>query len=284
MTTYTAWGVDYAFGNGLTIQELKNNKADFVCRYLSYLPNPKVIDKAEFQGLIEAGIKVVLNWEFTGQEFSKSQGEQDAAEALKQIKALGAPDAAVIFSLDRAAPPDTADPTQYAEGVAQVFPWADRGHYGDDGWMEVVFGQNLAKYGWQTYAWSDNLWHPKAQLQQYQNSVSMGPATVDRDRATQHDYGQYPRPPKFALNPVQALGVKPRYTQADLSWDAAPRATGYRVVVSTHGIVTQSFNVAGLGVTLHNLSERTQYEVTVVATPATNWGLAHPAHVIFNTK
>jgi len=74
-------------------------------------------------------------------------------------------------------------------GVASVLGHDRTGLYGGYDAMVAYFDANIGKYGWQTYAWSNGQWHPNAQLQQYENSVQVAPATVDRDRATSSDYG-----------------------------------------------------------------------------------------------
>jgi peptidoglycan hydrolase-like protein with peptidoglycan-binding domain len=45
-------------------------------------------------------------------------------------------------------------------------------------------------YGWQTSAWSGGQWDNRAQLQQYNYKVMIGPAQVDQDRAMAQDFGQ----------------------------------------------------------------------------------------------
>ena len=69
------------------------NKVTGVCRYLSWLPNPKVIQQEEYNTLVNGGIRVVLNWEYDGLDWlgGASAARSQALEAIRQAKALGYP-------------------------------------------------------------------------------------------------------------------------------------------------------------------------------------------------
>ena len=99
MTEYTAWGVDYADGKGLTTAEMKANGVQFVCRYLSG-GGAKDIDQEELSILLGASIAVVLNWETWGQMPSEAQGVADATAARQEAAGLGLGDAPIYFSAD----------------------------------------------------------------------------------------------------------------------------------------------------------------------------------------
>ena len=94
--------------------------------------------------------------------------------------------------------------------------------------------------------------------------------------------GSYPPPVNSAINPVQKLRATARYTQADLSWGPAPNADGYRVVLWQRRRLIplrkriDTFAVADTKLTLDNLKRGTEYEVTVLALPATPWAVTHP--------
>lgn len=199
MTTYTAWGLDFAYGDGITVAELQANQCDFVCRYLSGNPNTgKDLSSTEIKNYKAGNINLVLNWETTGQELTEAQGVRDASSAIAEAEQLaiqsGVPavgSAPIYFSCDTAPTPSVnQNATAYMRGVNSVIGLARSGGYGGYGTIQALFNAGVITYGWQTYAWSDNQWDPRAQLQQYQNSVTVGPATVDRDRATAADYGQ----------------------------------------------------------------------------------------------
>lgn len=244
---YTAWGFDFAYGSGITTEVLKANGCNFVCRYLSGKPGSgKDLSAQEVLNYFNAGINVVFNWETTGQEVSEAQGVADAHAAQLELDTFAAEllalnasarlvDAVkvtpVIFSCD-AAPDGTvdADAVAYMRGANSVMGLSRSGGYGGYGAVQAMFNAGVIKYGWQTYAWSNGQWDARAQLQQYQNSVTVGPAQVDRDRATADDYGQckwaaVPTPPPVPWPVLTGLAASVEntfatsgYQTAKLSW------------------------------------------------------------------
>lgn len=249
MVTYTAWGFDFAFGSGITIVQLQQQGCQFVCRYLSdHLGTGKDISPAEAVDYRNGGIELVLNWETSGVMASRAQGIADAGSALAEATTLavaaGIPaiaTAPVYFSEEPANTPGAvSEALEYMRGVASVLGYARTGLYGDEDVISAYFDANIGKYGWQTYGQSAGQWDTRAQLQQYQNDVQIGPAQMDRDRATAADYGQVkwstpvtpslpPYPP-----PVQ-LEAHPPAVPVSLSWKPPEGVTGpvsYSVIVT----------------------------------------------------
>jgi Fibronectin type III domain len=94
-----------------------------------------------------------------------------------------------------------------------------------------------------------------------------------------------------AHNPVTGISVTPRFTQADVSWDEAQRAVGYRVVVRsrwTRRLAWRGEQLATFGgrnsVTVKDLKPGKRYTVTVMATPQSKWAETHRSKVNFITK
>jgi hypothetical protein len=236
MTTYTAWGFDFADGSGITAAQLIAQGCNFVCRYLSGTPGSgKDISSSEISNYKAAGINVVFNWETGGQEISEAQGVSDAQAAQSELNELASQSgvsavasAPIIFSCD-AAPDATvdADSVAYMRGVNSVIGLARSGGYGGYGAIQAMFNAGVITYGWQTYAWSGGMWDSRAQLQQYQNNVTVGSTSVDRDRATAADYGQCqwsvsaPPPPAMPTYdvPTGLRAVLPTVVTLTLSWD-----------------------------------------------------------------
>lgn len=87
---------------------LKSAGISDVFRYLAWpyywggqthsYPNPKIIQKAEYDELVAAGIGVTLNWEYDGRDWlsGASGGAAHAAEAVRQARALGYPAGSTI--------------------------------------------------------------------------------------------------------------------------------------------------------------------------------------------
>lgn len=198
MTTYTAWGFDFAYGNGITTATLLANGCNFVCRYLSGTPGSgKDLSATEIENYKAAGINLVLNWETDGLMPSESTGVSAAQAAQAEAGTLasqsGVPAVAaapIIFSADFDPTGNTAGIIAYMTGVASVLGHSRTGLYGGYAGIQAYFNANIGQYGWQTYAWSNGLWDGRAQLQQWNNNVTVGPTQVDQDRATATDYGQ----------------------------------------------------------------------------------------------
>ncbi len=197
-TAQYARGVDFAYGQGVTTRQLQAAGVQFVCRYLSG-GSPKDIGPEELDNYKNAGIAVVLNWETGGQMPDEAQGVADAKAAQHEAASLGEPDAPIIFSADFDPEPGTIDGIlAYMRGVASVLGRSRTGLYGGIAAIDAYFNAGIGTYGWQTSAWSGGQWDSRAQLQQYNYNLVIGPAQVDQDRAMAANFGQIgpaPTPP-----------------------------------------------------------------------------------------
>jgi hypothetical protein len=200
----------------------------FVCRYLSWLPNGKVIDKAEFQNLLNQGIAVVLNWEYYADDAIRgsnhyADGQVQAREAERQRIALGAPVCPIYFSADfDATASQQAAINSYLDGVASVIGRDRVGVYGSYYVIERTLGAGKAKWGWQTYAWSGGNVSSKAHLYQYLNGVMGGQA--DRNRSLQDNFGQ-----------ITKSGVADAATGSEVSWMSD--FDSFKTVINTDGAI-----------------------------------------------
>jgi hypothetical protein len=164
-----------------------------VCRYLSWLPNPKVIGQAEFDELHATGIGVLLNWEYDARDWlaGSSAGTSHGNEAVKQARTLGHPAGWPIVGsadLDMTA----AQWNGAGKAYGQAFAAAVRdggytpGVYGP--WDVLTWCQALGGFGvfWQagmSTSWSSgrnaNLW-PAAHLRQ-RGPLTVGGVATDRN-------------------------------------------------------------------------------------------------------
>ena len=189
----TYWGWDYAWYRPSNSQ-LKSNGVQFVCRYLSWLPNGKVIDRAEYQNLLSQGVSVVLNWEYYAEDAIRganhyADGQVQATEAERQRKALGAPACPIYFSADfDATPSQQGAINSWLDGVASVIGRDRTGVYGSYYVVKRSMEAGKATYGWQTYAWSGGNIYNSAHIYQYNNGIIGG--QVDQDRSLQDNFGQ----------------------------------------------------------------------------------------------
>ena len=193
-----AFGIDYSFGSGVTATQIKASGAQFVARYLSNPGNPKNITKAEFDNLVNAGLKVVLVYEYRANDILRGHagGVADANSAEAQVKALGADGIPIYFACDfDATPGDQAAINAYLDGVASVITWKRTGLYSGYWPMKRAFDAGKMKYGWQARAWSGINVESRAHIYQYAGG-KVGPADVDFNRILQSEYGAWPRPSK----------------------------------------------------------------------------------------
>lgn len=177
-------GEDYAWSHP-SIAASKAAGITFVSRYLSYLPNGKVITHAEASSLLNAGIDVLLNWECDAKDALRGAagGTADGKEANRQARALGYPAGAeLISSMDWDVTP-AQKPTclAYARAFAAQIPSYRYDVYGGYWIVKYLFDNHAIFNAWQAYAWSGGLWDPRATLRQTRNGVTIGGASVDLD-------------------------------------------------------------------------------------------------------
>lgn len=211
------FGVDYAFGDP-GVEALKKAGAKFVCRYVSTPGNSKNITADEAKTLRAASIAVVLVFETTGNRAlaGRAAGEADAKSARAQADEIKFPQSLPIyFAVDFEPTPAQLELVkEYFEGVASVLTYARCGVYGGLDSVKVVLDGKVAKFAWQTYAWSSGDWDTRAQLQQYSNGHTLNGVGVDYNRAMVATYGQWsgtaPKPtPAPAPKPTPAPDPKP---------------------------------------------------------------------------
>lgn len=172
-----------------------------VGRYVSDDTGNKNITLAEAQAAAAHGIRIWTNFEYAAGGFllGHGQGVHDANLGNRIHLGAGGPATAPIyFSGDkdvRDYAPDLPNDDDPAHARAKLGPAAgywdavvgeiglDRsGAYGGYWLIKRLFAANLIKWGWQTYAWSGGLWHPRAQIRQVANGVGDVPgADMDRD-------------------------------------------------------------------------------------------------------
>lgn len=187
-------GVDYSWSRPEPLRLAAAGKK-FACRYLSFTAS-KNLTAAEARRLHAAGIATVSNWEAAadGWRGGANAGRQHAAEAARLARECGAPpDRPIYFSIDSdASPAELAGPvTAYLRACADVVGREKVGVYGGIRTVRYALDHGLARWAWQTYAWSGGKWDSRAHIQQYRNGVTLAGANVDLNRATVPDYGQW---------------------------------------------------------------------------------------------
>ena len=191
-----AEGVDYAWSKPRASVLRSQGKA-FACRYIGRnIDDGKMLTATELASLRGNGLDVVMNVEGTEGGFNSYAAGQDWARKglawLSDIRLTG--NRPIYFSVDVGSP-NWSQVKAACQGAASVIGLDRVGIYGGYNTIAFVHDNNLAKWFWQTYAWSTFngklRWHPAAHIQQYRNGVKIDGADCDLDRAMQADYGQW---------------------------------------------------------------------------------------------
>jgi LysM repeat protein len=179
-------GLDYAWSHP-DLTSAWNAGYRFMSRYLSWLPNGKVITVAEYQQLLAKGFEVSLNWEYAAKDQlgGAASGKLHAAEAVKQARALGYPAGKTIyFSADfDATEAQQAQINAYMTAAKAIVHAAGYriGIYGGFYVVKRAFDAGVTDDGWQTYAWSGGQWDPRAHIRQDHNGITCGGASCDHN-------------------------------------------------------------------------------------------------------
>lgn len=189
-------GVDYAWARPSPAGLVGAGK-HFACRYLSNKGNSKNLTPAEARALSAGKVSIVSNWEWRAGD--ARLGFDAGADYARQAQSMAAscgmpPDRPIYFSVDWG-PTDAelrGPVTAYLRGVGSVLGIGRTGVYGGYNTIAWAHDNGLARWLWQTYAWSAGRWHPAAHIQQYRNGVTVaGTNDIDLDRAMVADYGQW---------------------------------------------------------------------------------------------
>ena len=189
------FGLDWSVARPPSDKALAAAGVTFACRYLSNTP-AKNLKRLEANHLSSLGIDLVVVWETTANRAlaGHDAGVADATEALRQANHLGMPDDRPIYfaiDFDATAHQLSHEITEYFQGVNEVLGVGRTGVYGGYRQVGAMFDAGLVNFGWQTYAWSAGQWDGRAQIQQYRNDQFVGGVSVDFDRATANDFGQW---------------------------------------------------------------------------------------------
>lgn len=182
------YGLDYSFARP-NLAVAKSQGYGFVCRYLSWLPNSKVISPGERDYILGQGLNLALNWEQDARDGlgGSSAGDAHGKEAVRQAINLGYPRGSTIyFSYDW-------DVTEGQQNIVNAHARAAGQHvlaagyrmaaYGGYWVIKRLFDAGLIDDGWQAFAWSGGLWDSRAALRQIRNGVTVGGGDCDIDQA-----------------------------------------------------------------------------------------------------
>jgi len=184
---------DYAWGyNGNVPGALKWRGVTIACRYLSYDPG-KDLSARERDELHAAGIDTAVVWETTANrtEGGYAAGQSDANEALRRARELGMPeDRPIYFAVDEGT---TVGPniSGYFKACCDVLGVGRVGAYGSIYIIDALYAMGLAKFLWQTSAWSDGKVSPNSHLYQHVYDLGTGGVSCDLNDVHFRDVGQW---------------------------------------------------------------------------------------------
>jgi hypothetical protein len=190
-----AEGVDYS-STRPNPQQLYAAGKRFVVRYGGPGGDWKHLTAAEAASLTGAGLALVANAEGAADGLlgGWDVGVSWARSADTAFRALGMSAGRPIYlSVDFDCGPDKqwAACAQALRGAASVLGPARVGVYGSYDVMQWAKRDGVARWYWQTYAWSGGRWAGHNNLEQYRNGVSLAGGTVDLCRSKTADYGQW---------------------------------------------------------------------------------------------
>jgi hypothetical protein len=185
-------GVDYAWSHpgGKALQQAGKH---FAARYLSNDPQ-KNISRAEADDLAAHDVSSVVVWESTAKRplSGRAAGISDAKAAVKQAAAAGMPKGRpVYFAVDfDATKGQMAAVLAYLGGAASVLSTALTGVYGGIDVVRAALDGGHVRWAWQTRAWSEGHWDPRAHIRQGATQT-IGGVSCDLNTAMTTDYGQW---------------------------------------------------------------------------------------------
>ncbi|MFI5542078.1 glycoside hydrolase domain-containing protein, partial [Nocardia sp. NPDC051900] len=149
----------------------------------------------EADALRAAGIEIVSNWETYADRMrgGYAAGEYDATLALAQVRACGGrDDRPIYFSADW----DTTEEEQalindYLRGAAAVLGVENVGIYGGFWSVSRALDAGVARWAWQTDAWSGGQRDPRINIHQRIQQVRVDGVPCDVNEALTDDYGQW---------------------------------------------------------------------------------------------
>ncbi len=212
----TQWGFDYAWESppvAQLLQLLNSNQADFVCRYIND-PGGKGIDSTEAFALDAANIIIAPVYETTGTDFRGGYAAGFAAggAAASLLRARRAPAGSYCWFAIDTDTTDYASTNAYLRGAKAATAEYTAQLYGKFGVVEAAFAAGLGDKHWQTYAWSHGQLSTRAALYQYQNGVTIGGISMDRDKTLTRMSGPWahfgaapPPPPDWTEQMIMAL-------------------------------------------------------------------------------
>lgn len=229
-------GVDYS-GDRPSGLCLYSHGKRFVGRYFGPGGTWKHATAAEVRAILASGMAIFALAEGDeGDALTGFQtGVQHATQARAHIVRCGLPSTLPIYyAVDfDAQPHQFAAIRRYFDGCASVTGRGQVGIYAGVDVIEWAGANDVARWFFQTYAWSRKRWSRRNHVEQYLNRQTVCGAKVDLCRNKAGDFGQYPRPQQT----VGDVPVTPPDTTASVSWEFSDLLDGLSGQVAEAGAV-----------------------------------------------
>jgi hypothetical protein len=190
----------------------------FAGRYVGMGSRDKRLSPDEALALARAGLSIVALCEDATRDPLKGyrRGQTHATAALMEAAHCAMPPGSPIyFAVDfDVTDSELDDVFEYFAGIGTVMPVHTIGVYGGYHTVRSLMDADMAKWGFQTYAWSGGKVATQGHIYQYRNHVSLAGGQVDLCLALQDTYGQW-YPTTF-----DRKDVPPAMSTAQDVWDA----------------------------------------------------------------
>ncbi|MEU5847427.1 DUF1906 domain-containing protein [Saccharopolyspora shandongensis] len=207
-------GLDYSAGVPLAAA-VKRADFDFVVRYVGTPGHRKNITPAEYRDMTGAGVGVALVFENRAGDAlaGRDAGARNAHAALEDANSFGWPaDRPIYFAVDQDITTESQMRTvvEYLHGAGDVLGVDRIGVYGEADVIDRAQRDGVARWFWQTRAWSRGRISPHAHVVQQTETVRVDGVECDVNTTDRPDIGQHPRAQENDLQPDERnalLGV-----------------------------------------------------------------------------
>jgi glycoside hydrolase-like protein len=198
-------GLDYSAGVPKAAA-VKAAGFDFVIRYTGTPGRRKNITPGEYRDMTANGIGVALVFENRAGDAlaGRAAGARNARGALDDARSFGWPDDRPIYmAVDQDITTESQMRTvvEYLRGAGDVLGVDRVGVYGEADVVDRAQRDNVARWFWQTKAWSRKRLSPHAHVVQQTETVRVDGVECDVNTTDRPDIGQHPRPQENDVQP-----------------------------------------------------------------------------------
>ncbi|MBB5153288.1 glycoside hydrolase domain-containing protein [Saccharopolyspora phatthalungensis] len=179
---------------------------DFVIRYVGTPGRPKNITAGEYRDMTTNGVGVALIFENRAGDAlaGRAAGARNARAALDNANSFGWPaDRPIYMAVDQDITTESQMRTvvEYLRGAGDVLGVEKVGVYGEADVVDRAQRDGVARWFWQTKAWSRKRISPHAHVVQQTETVRVDGVECNINTTSRPDIGQHPRPREQDVQP-----------------------------------------------------------------------------------